>query len=151
MRQTFEVFFFCGWTLLCLKQFILMFFCFSDNSVLSTSYRTVQYGKYFSNNILWGKESVVWRCSVKKVFLDISQNSLENTLFFYKVAGPAYSFIKKSLWHRCFPKNFAKFLTTPFFTDYLRWLLLEKRVKYLPIMQEAPLFILSEKRIIYKK
>ena len=29
--------------------------------------------------LLWYLEAVVWRCSVKKVFLEISQNSLENT------------------------------------------------------------------------
>ena len=27
---------------------------------------------------------------------------------------PACDFIKKRLWHRCFPVNFAKFLRTPF-------------------------------------
>ena len=27
--------------------------------------------------------------------------------------------LKKSLWHRCFPVNFAKFLRTPFFTEHL--------------------------------
>ena len=35
-------------------------------------------------------KAVVWRCSAKKVFLKISQNSQENTcasLFFNKVAG----------------------------------------------------------------
>ena len=32
--------------------------------------------------------------------------------------------LKKSLWHRCFPMNFAKFLRTPFFTEHLWWLLL---------------------------
>ena len=28
-------------------------------------------------------------------------------------------FIKKRLWHRCFPINFVKFLRTPFFTERL--------------------------------
>ena len=32
--------------------------------------------------------------------------------------------LKKSLWQRCFPVNFAKFLRTPFFIEHLRWLLL---------------------------
>ena len=32
--------------------------------------------------------------------------------------------LKESLWHRCFPVNFAKFLRTPFFTKHLQWLLL---------------------------
>ena len=65
----------------------------------------------------------------KKVFLEISQNSQENTCarvsFFDKVAGlrPATLF-KKRLWHMCFPLNFMKFLRTPFLTEHLRWLLL---------------------------
>ena len=33
-------------------------------------------------------------------------------------------FIKKVLQHWCFPVKFAKFLRTPFFTEFLRWLLL---------------------------
>ena len=32
--------------------------------------------------------------------------------------------LKKTLWHRCFPVNVAKFLRTPFFIEHLRWLLL---------------------------
>ena len=31
--------------------------------------------------------------------------------------------LKKRLWHRCFPVNFAKFSRRPFFTEQLRWLL----------------------------
>ena len=30
------------------------------------------------------------------------------------VVGSGCNFIKKRLWHRCFPVNFAKFLRTPF-------------------------------------
>ena len=42
------------------------------------------------------------------------------SLFFTKVAGlrPATLF-KKSLWHKGFPVNFAKFLRTFFFTEHL--------------------------------
>ena len=32
--------------------------------------------------------------------------------------------LKKSLWHRCFSVNFAKFLRTAFFAEHLQWLLL---------------------------
>ena len=48
-----------------------------------------------------------------------------HSLFFNKIAGlrPA-ALLKKGLWHRCFPVNFAKFLTTPFLTEHLQWLLL---------------------------
>ena len=34
------------------------------------------------------------------------------------------SLLKKRLWYRCFPVNFATFLRTPLFTEHLRWLLL---------------------------
>ena len=32
--------------------------------------------------------------------------------------------LKKRLWQRYFPMNFAKFLRTPLLTEHLRWLLL---------------------------
>ena len=50
-------------------------------------------------------EAVVQRCSKKMVFLEISQNSQENTW--------STTLLKKRLWHRCFPVNFLKFLRTP--------------------------------------
>ena len=37
----------------------------------------------------------------------------------------ACNFIKKRLWHRCFPVNFAEFLRPPIFIEYLQWLLLK--------------------------
>ena len=52
---------------------------------------------------------------MKKVFLEISQNSQENTSarvsFLNKVAvvRPA-TLLKKRLWPRCFPGNFVKFV-----------------------------------------
>ena len=74
------------------------------------------------------KEAVVRRCSVKKVFLQVSQNSQENTcarVSFNKVAGlsPA-TLLKKRLWHRCFPVDFVKFLRTPFIIEHVWWLFL---------------------------
>ena len=51
----------------------------------------------------------------------ISSKKLKETNCFSKED----SLIKKSLWHRCFPVNFAKFLRTPFFTKHLRRLLLK--------------------------
>ena len=42
---------------------------------------------------------------------------------FNKLAGlKACKFIKTRLYHRCFPVKFAKFLKTPSFAEYLRWL-----------------------------
>ena len=74
-------------------------------------------------------EVVAQKCSVKKVFLEISQNSLEKqvcqSLFFNKVAGlRPEPLLKKRPWHWCFPVNFANFLRTPFLTKQLQWLLL---------------------------
>ena len=61
-------------------------------------------------------EAVVRRCSVKKVFLKISDNSQENTRarVSFLIKLQASGLLKKRLWHRCFPVNFAKFLRTPF-------------------------------------
>ena len=72
------------------------------------------------------------RFSVKKVFLVIWQNSQENICarvsFFNKVAGlRPTTLLKKRLWHRRFPVNYAKFLKIPFFIEHLWWLLLKKR------------------------
>ena len=53
----------------------------------------------------------------KKVFLEISQNSQENTC----ARG---FFLPESLWHRRFPVNFAKISKNTFVTENLRWLLL---------------------------
>ena len=40
-------------------------------------------------------------------------------LFFNKAAGlSAATLLKKRLWHRCFPVNFAKFIRTPFFIEH---------------------------------
>ena len=61
----------------------------------------------------------------KKGVLRNFAKHLCQSLFCNKVAGlrPA-TLLKKRLWHRCFPVNFAKFLRTPFLTEHLRWLLL---------------------------
>ena len=57
------------------------------------------------------------RCYVKKMFLRISKNPHENTCarvsFLIKLQAAACNIIKKRLWRRCFPVNFAKFLRTP--------------------------------------
>ena len=73
-------------------------------------------------------KAVVQKCSVKKVFLEISQNSHEITCarvsFLIKLQVWSATLLKKRLWHRCFPVNFVKFLRTPFFIEHLWWLLL---------------------------
>ena len=65
----------------------------------------------------WNIEALGQRCSVKKVFLEISQNWQENSC-------ARFSFLIKfrPVWHRCFPMNFAKFLRTLFLREHLPWL-----------------------------
>ena len=65
------------------------------------------------------------RCSIKKGFLKILQNSQENTYvrvsFLIKLQA---SGLKKRLWHRCFSVNFVKFLKILYLQNTSRWLLL---------------------------
>ena len=74
-------------------------------------------------------ETVTRRCSVKKVFLKISQNSQET---------------HKRLW--CFPVNFAKFLGTTFFIEHFRWLLLK-----VYIMDVSPRSFQKTEQFFYRK
>ena len=83
-------------------------------------------------------EAVARSCSVKKVLLNISQSSLENTCarisFFNKVAGlrPPTLFKKRlAQVFSCFPVNFAKFLRTPFYIEHLWWMLLQMVLLYM--------------------
>ena len=70
------------------------------------------------------------KCSVTRVvlrnFAKFTGKHRCQSLFFNNVAGlrPA-TLLKKVLWHRCFPVNFAKFPRTPFLTEHIRRQLLE--------------------------
>ena len=61
------------------------------------------YSCYFTKNVFYQAQAVAQRCSAKKMFLEISQNSLEKTC------------VRASGTGACF----AKFLRTPFLTEYL--------------------------------
>ena len=68
-----------------------------------------------------------WRCSVKKGvlknFAKLTGKHLCLSLFFNKVASRrSATLLKKKLWHRCFPVDFAKFLRTPFFYSFAKFL-----------------------------
>ena len=59
-------------------------------------------------------------CSIMKGaprnFANFTGNHLCQSLFLNKVAVQrSTTLLKKRLWHRCFPLNFAKFLRTPFY------------------------------------
>ena len=63
---------------------------------------------------------------VLRNFTKVTGKRLCQSLFFNKVAGlrPA-TLLKKRLWHRFFPVNFAKFLRTPFLQNTSGRLLLK--------------------------
>ena len=63
---------------------------------------------------------------VHRNFAKFTGKHLCQSLFFDKVAilRPA-TLLKKRLWHRCFPVNFAKFLRTPFLQNTSGRLLLQ--------------------------
>ena len=76
------------------------------------------------NTVMYGLETFTTlirsshrRCSVKqgalRNFAKFTGKHLCQRLFFHKVFNKA-SLLKKRLWHRCFPVNFAKFLRAPF-------------------------------------
>ena len=65
------------------------------------------------------------RCSVRKAFLEILQNSQQNTC-----TRDSITLFEKRLWHRCFRVNFAKFLRTPFLTEHF-WETASGRIKWI--------------------
>ena len=99
----------------------LIFLCFSMKTFVNSKKKT-------KKNVDNGdSEAVAQRCSVKKVFLEISQNSLWNTCarvsFLQALDWKACNFIKKrgvfffkkkeTPTHRCFSVKFVKFLVKP--------------------------------------
>ena len=71
------------------------------------------------------RPGVFCKKGVLRKFAKITGKHLCQSLFFNKVVGLRLAtLLKKRLWHRCFPVNFAKFLRTPFFIEHLWWLLL---------------------------
>ena len=82
----------------------------SHNCWVFLEHLMLQLGNHFRN----GHQ----RCSMQKGVLrnltKFTGKHLCQSLFFYNVVGQAWNFIKKRLWHRCFPVNFVTFLRTTF-------------------------------------
>ena len=69
--------------------------------------------------LLRNTEAVVQRCSVKRVFLEISQNSQENTCarvsFLIKLQAEVFNFIKKETLAQVFSCEFCEISKNTFF------------------------------------
>ena len=61
-------------------------------------------------------------CLLYHSYLKISVTFNRLSTLNNKMASKACNFIKKRLWHRCFPVSFVRFLRTPFLTEHL-WFL----------------------------
>ena len=87
------------------------------------------------------------RKGVLRNFAKFTGKQLCQSYFFNKVAGLRTAiFLKKRLWRRCFPVNFAKFLRTSFFTEHLRCLLLcRKTWKFSSVKYSAMSSLLMKK------
>ena len=75
--------------------------------------------KKYSAGKLFADRSSHQRCSIKKGFLKnftkFTGKHMYQSLYFHKVTSfRSATLLRKRLWHRCFPVNFAKFLRTPF-------------------------------------
>ena len=96
---------------------------------------------------------VFFKKGVLRIFTKFIGKHLCQRLFFNKVAGPRpATLLKKSLWHRCFPINFAKFLRTPFLQNTSGRLLLSfresfKRVSSVSVHERSAQMLATE---IYK-
>ena len=119
------------------------FFLYTRNSCSQVFHKIASHEKIFRKEFILSEiafsgfkpaktEAVFQRCSIKKLFSEISQNSQENICarvsFLIKLQTSA-TLLKRRLWRRCFPVNFAKFLRTTLFTEHLRWLLLQKIIR----------------------
>ena len=87
---------------------------------------------FYHHTLYWRKntEAVVWMCSVKKSFLDISQNSQESACvtvpLLIKLQSEAWNFIKKGTLAQVFSCEFCEISKNNFcYRTYLRWLLLK--------------------------
>ena len=94
------------------------------NSVYKSSHQQEDKDHRSSRRGMFCKEAVL------RSFAKLTGKHLCQSLFFNKVAGLG-SGLKKRLWHRGFPVNFAKFQRTSFIIDRLWWLLLSIKFSYI--------------------
>ena len=85
---------------------------------------------------------------VLRDFTKFTRKHLCHSVFFNKVAGlrhrPA-TLLKRRLWHRRFPVNFAQFVKNTFFIEHLGWLLLDRfhptvtwgKLNFIPVRRDS--------------
>ena len=107
---------------------------FENTEILHASYKTLESSSYhllvqLANNEIYNLTLFIFH--QRFTYHCLQNRSTRQEVFYekgvFRNSGlfPA-TLLKKRLWHRCFPVNFAKFLITPVVTKQLRWLLLTK-------------------------
>ena len=77
---------------------------------------------FWRRTLLGDTEAATRDVPLEKVLLEILKNPQEDTcarVSFLTKLPQSVTLVKKRLWHRCFPVNFAKFLSNTFFSEYL--------------------------------
>ena len=92
----------------------------------------LQWRLFLNAKLIFGssRPEVFCKKAVPRNFPKFTGKHLCQSPCFNKIAclSPA-TLLKKRLWRRCFPVNFAKFLRAPFLTEHLWWLL--PNIRYL--------------------
>ena len=93
-----------------MNTILLLFFSSWWHSSIGIHIKKITWGRFRSS-----RPEVFYKKGVLRYFPKFTGKHLCQSLFFNKVAGlsPA-TLLKKTLWRRCFPVNFVKFLRTPF-------------------------------------
>ena len=75
----------------------------------------------------WSQNHIFTHCRSNRREVFCKKGALRNLAKFtgkHPCQSLSATLLKKRLWHRCFPVDFAKFLRTLFLIEHLQWLLL---------------------------
>ena len=102
-----------------MKVYYKLFYCLKRS--VSETFKSSSCKKVFTKCVYHWYRSSHQRCSIRISVAKFTGKHLCQSLFFNKVVGVrSATLLKKRLWHKCFPVNFAKFLRAHFFTEHLR-------------------------------
>ena len=107
------------------KPFEKTWICFFRSSSIFFNKIECNHVRSTSSPVRSSHPEVFCKKAVLRNFAKFTGNTCARVSFLIKLqASRPATLLKKSLWYRCFPVNFVKFLRTPFFTEHLWWLLL---------------------------
>ena len=110
----------------CCQNFTVTLFQSDQTQYIEKVSFSKEFFKHIVKHFRSSRSEVFCEKGVLKNFTKFTVKHLCQNHFLNKVADlrPA-TLLKKRLWHRCFPVNFAEFLRTPILIEHLWWLLLK--------------------------